>query len=281
MNELFADIKFIFEHAGIADFVRLPDGDSERGQFAKLFRQFNEFFEAARIQGFRWNKRLYKLKGEKGKQTTVEVLIDELTFNTLVQRYKELQSGGNGGSGTIEDVPYDIDPYITEIDTGVIDAEYLNSRFEKYLKVLNSGTASEEERHSVLAELHKSFASLSQEEQRFAGIFLYDVENGTVNLESGKTFKDYIIEYQTRAQNDSIRQVANDFGMNEEMLREIMNTHVTKDNLNEYNRFANLISTADNEKAKEFFEHQTRADLTPFKVKRMLDEYMRKYILER
>ena len=280
MNKLFADIKFVFEHAGITDFVKLPDGDAERGQFAKLFRLLNEHLEAARIQGSRWNKHEYKLKTEDGKQTIIGVLIDELTFNTLVQRYKELQNGGGGGGGTIEDVPYDIDPYITEIDTGIIDAEYLNSRFEKYLKVLNGGTASEAERQSVLAELHKSFASLSQEEQRFAGIFLHDVENGTVNLDEGKTFKDYIIEYQTKAQNDSIRKVSNDFGIDENLLREIMNAHVTRDNLNEYNRFANLIDSADVEKAKTFFEHQTGEALSTFRVKRMLDEYMRKYILK-
>lgn len=212
----------------------------------------NEHLEAARIQGFRWNKRKYKLKTEDGKQTIIGVLIDELTFNTLLQRYRELQNSGGDGGGTIEDVPYDIDPYITEIDTGIIDAEYLNSRFEKYLKVLNGGTASEAERQSVLAELHKSFASLSQEEQRFAVIFLHDVENGSVNMESGKTFKNYIIEYQTKAQNDSIRKVSNDFGIDENLLREVMNAHVTRDNLNEYNRFANLIDTADVEKVKTF-----------------------------
>lgn len=205
--------------------------------------------------------------------------MDELTFSTLVQRYKELQSRTEGGGGS-DDVPYDIDPYITEIDTGVIDAEYLNSRFDKYLKVLNGGTATDTERESVLEELHKSFASLSQEEQRFAGIFLHDVEIGNVDLESGKTFKDYIIEYQTKAQNDSIHQLASDFGINEELLREMMNAHVTKDTINEYNRFVNLIATADVIKAKTFFERQQGQTLPTFKVKRMLDDYIRKYILE-
>lgn len=83
------------------------------------------------------------------------------------------------------------------------------------------------------------------------------MENGIVNLETRKTFKDYIIEYQTKTQNDSIRKVASDFGISEEKLREIMNAHVTKDNLNEYIRFANLIDTTDYEKVKVFFELQT------------------------
>lgn len=54
----------------------------------------------------------------------------------LVQRYKELSNGnddenGNGGSDG-DDVPFDLVGYITEIDTGRIDAAYMNSRFEKY-----------------------------------------------------------------------------------------------------------------------------------------------------
>ena len=207
-------------------------------------------------------------------------MIDELTYYVLVQRYKELQKGASEEEREIEEVPYDIDPYITEIDTGIIDAQYLNSRFEKYLKVLRRGDASEEERLSVLGELHQSFASLSQEEQRFAVIFLHDVENGTVDLEKGKTFKDYIIEYQARAQNDSIYQTAESFGLDESMLREIMNAHVTQDNLNEYNRFENLLKTANIEKTRVFFESQKGKSLRPFEVSRMLDDYMRRYILE-
>lgn len=280
INELFMDIKSLFCQAGIPDFSKLPSENAERGQFAKMFCEFNAYLEASRIQGFKWSKHQYSLIGEDGKSAVIKVLIDELTYYVLVQRYKELQKGASEEEREIEEVPYDIDPYITEIDTGIIDAQYLNSRFEKYLKVLRRGDASEEERLSVLGELHQSFASLSQEEQRFAVIFLHDVENGTVDLEKGKTFKDYIIEYQARAQNDSIYQTAESFGLDESMLREIMNAHVTQDNLNEYNRFENLLKTANIEKTRVFFESQKGKSLRPFEVSRMLDDYMRRYILE-
>ena len=75
-------------------------------------------------------------------------------------------------------------------------------------------------------------------------------------------------------------QLCRDFGINEELLREMMNAHVTKDTINEYNRFVNLIATADVIKAKTFFERQQGQTLPTFKVKRMLDDYIRKYILE-
>lgn len=36
-------------------------------------------------------------------------------------------------------MPFDIDGYITEIDTGKIDADFMNSRFDKFLKILEQG----------------------------------------------------------------------------------------------------------------------------------------------
>ena len=161
INDRFTEIQYLFRQAGIPDFAKLPDNEAERGRFAQLFSMLNKYLEAARIQSFRWSKLSYKLKDEDGKTKHIEVLLDELTYLTLVQRYKELQKGGGGGNPSSVDVPYDVDPYITEIDTAIIDADYLNSRFEKYLRILHSGTATAEERASVFEELHRSFASLS------------------------------------------------------------------------------------------------------------------------
>ena len=45
----------------------------------------------------------------------------------------------------------------------------------------------------------RSFALLSQEEQKYANIFLHDIERGDVNPEEEKTLRDYITEYQYRA----------------------------------------------------------------------------------
>ena len=281
INELFTEIQYLFKQADIPDFARLPNSDAERGRFAQLFSKLNKYLESARIQSFRWNKLSYKLKDEDGKNTNIVVLLNELTFLTLVQRYKELLKGSGGGGTSSPDVPpYDIDPYITEIDTAMIDADYLNSRFEKYLRTLHSGTATAEERASVFEELHRSFVSLSQDEQRFAEIFLHEVEQGTVSLEQGKTFKDYIVDYQSKAQNDSIHEVAQHFGLDESLLREMVNLHLTQGNINEYNRFDKLIDSVDLEKAKNFFEQETGTEMSIFEVNLELDEYLRKFLVE-
>ena len=139
----------------------------------------------------------------------------------------------------------------------MIDVNYLNNRFEKYLRPLHSGTATAEERTSVFEELHRSFATLSQDEQRFAEIFLHEVEQGIASLEQGKTFKDYIVDYQSKAQNDSIHEVAQHLRLEESLLREMINLHLTLGNINEYNRFDKLIDSVDLEKSKSFFEQET------------------------
>lgn len=198
MNSIYTEIEYLFVHAGIKNFETLPQMESERGRFVKLFNLFNKHLEAARIQGFLWEKSHYHLKQPHGGFADIDMLIDEETYKVLLKRYQELLKPSNGGGG-IEEPPYDIETYLTEIETGQIDADYINERFEIYLKLINKGNASEEERQKVMQELHKSFALLSQEEQKFANIFLHDVESGDAVLDKGKSFHDYIVEYMNQA----------------------------------------------------------------------------------
>ena len=76
----------------------------------------------------------------------------------------------------MEDRLISIDGYKLEDD--IESFNYMNSRFEKYLKALNQSEISEEELDKILSELHKSFASLTQEEQKYANIFVHDIQSG-------------------------------------------------------------------------------------------------------
>lgn len=58
-------------------------------------------------------------------------------------------------SGGDSDVPYDLVGYLTEIDTGKIDADYMNSRFDKYLRLIHQDNASAEAQEQALNELHR------------------------------------------------------------------------------------------------------------------------------
>ncbi|OYY33528.1 MAG: DEAD/DEAH box helicase [Halothiobacillus sp. 24-54-40] len=238
MNASFAEITAIFNAASIPDFSKLPDDLTARAAFAKQFNQFSAILEAAKIQGFKWEKLVYEF-GENPK-TQVTLGISHHQYLTLLQRYKEL--GGGGGSGG-ESIPFEIDSHITEIDTGKIDTDYMNSRFEKYLKILQSGD--EQAKEATLAELHRSFTSLSQDEQKIAEIFLHDIQRGDVQIDTNRTFRDYLADYQDKAKNQKIADLVDILGVDKSKLIVLMSTHVTEVSLNEYGRFDDLNATID------------------------------------
>lgn len=279
MNSIYQDIQELFSAAEVENFEKLPKEDAERARFAKLFKEFNDYLEAAKIQGFQWEKLDYEFKSDDGKKTKVCLLLDENTYLILALRYKEL-FGGVGGGSAGGDIPYDIDSYLTEINTGKIDVDYMNSRFDKYLKLLQSDESTEEAKNKALAELHKTFASLTQEEQKYANIFLHDVQRGDIVIAGGKSLRDYITEYQENAKNDQIRKFANAIGVDENKLRAFLKLHLSEENINEFGRFDDLKAAVDRNKAKDFFEKLEATTVPLRKVQMKIDNILRRFILE-
>jgi len=278
LNAIFDDISELFTRSGIPNFEKLPDDRSERGKFASLFKSFNDYLEAAKIQGFTWNQSTYPFSHGGGKpKTQVDMKLDENTYLVLAMRYKELFGGSGVGSG--DDVPFEIDGYLTEIDTGKIDSDYMNSRFEKYLRSLTQDDVDEAEMRKTLDDLHKLFAILTQEEQKYANIFLHDVESGNAKMESGKTFRNYITEYQSKAKNDQIHRISRFLGVDKKKLRNLMAANVTEASINEFGRFDDLKASVDKAKAKEYFEKLENANIPPFKINIRVHGLLQKFIL--
>ena len=278
MNYVFGEIVSLFELAGIENFEKLPDDLSERGRFAILFKNFNNYLEASKIQGFNWNKLKYEFGKGKDK-VVIEMALDENIYLILALRYKELfNTGGGGGIGG--DVPYEIEGYLTEIDTDKIDSDYMNSRFDKYIKVLRKGDVDPTELQNTLDELYKSFATLTQEEQKYANLFIRDVQSGVAKIESGKTFREYITEYEFNTKNDQIKQISHALGLKEYKLRDLMGSGLSESNLNEYGRFDELKDTVDKTKAKEYFEKLDGKTILPYKVNIRVHNYLKKFIIE-
>lgn len=279
INALFIEIKDLFESASIDDFSRLPDEISERKQFAKLFKELNDYLEAAYVQGFYWDKLSYDfIDAETKGRTTIQVLMDETTYKTLVLRYKELFEPGPDPGPDTDDLPYDIDPYLTSINTETIDVDYMNSRFDKYLKLLYQGTDAGAIQQAE-DELHKTFATLTQEEQKYANLFLHDIQRGDVKPDDGKTLRDYITEYMTRAKDDQLHRLASVLGLDEDRLRAIMALHLDERKINEFGRLDDLKATVDKQKAKAYFEKIESEPIIPPKVPMKIDKLLREFIL--
>lgn len=277
MNNLYLEIKSLFEHATyegkkIQNFEHLPDDTSARRKFAKLFKQFTVHLEAALIQGFSWNQSEY----EDENKNPIVMEIDEITYHTLIARYKELAKGGGGGRGG--DVAYDIDTHITEFDTAKIDADYMNSRFVLFLKLLQEGydQAAVDE---ALKELHKSYSMLSAQEQRFAEIFIHDVRSGNLKLDPNKSFREYISDKMKAEENDRIKRVVRRLGCYEKLLREMMQKKVTQEAIEAHGTYKELKQSVDKKKATEFFIEVERNDFQPERLAMYIDLYLRRFIL--
>lgn len=288
LNNTYQDIQQLFINADIPDFSHLPDEIPVKQKFAKLFKQMNEYIEAAELQGFTWDKRSYLIEpeagdeaeGDTGEETVIDVQLDERDFKTMAQRYKELAPTKEETEEAGSDLPYEIDGYLTTIDTEMIDSEYMNSRFEKWIKELNLSGPNAEITKKAEAELHNSFASLSQDEQKYANIFLHDIQRGDVKVEPGKSLRDYITEYMARADSDRIHRFSETFGLDEEKLRGLKEMTLTEGNINEYGRFDALKETVDKGKAKAYFEKHEGRRLPPPKVTIKIDSALRDFILD-
>lgn len=300
MNMVFDDIVGLFEDNGVDDLSKLPDSSEARGKFAALFRAFNALLEAAKVQGFRWDELEYEFpagddiveeataagayEDECDAEQSVlrEVIVshcDETAYLTFAQRYKELAGGDTRERGGA-DIPYDLSGHLMEIDTTKIDTDYMNANFTKWLKQLDLEGSEAEATEAALTALHKSFASLSQEEQKYANLFIHDVQSGDVYVDPGKTFRDYVTEYQRHAKDVQIGRASSLLGVDAAFLSELLVAGADEENLNEFGRFDKLIDSVDATRAREYFSTIEGAPIPTFKVRMRADNLLRRFILE-
>ena len=272
LNRTFEKIKEIFDAGSINNFEELPEEPSEKRKFAKTFNQFDTYLQAAKIQGFNWKQRVYS--AEDG--TDIEMLFNEMTYLILLARYKEMAGGGCGGH--CGDVPYDVKIHITEYDTTKIDAEYMNTRFEKFLKLIQ-GEYDQETLDKTLTDLHKSFSMLSAEEQKYAKVFLHDVQAGNARIIPGKSFREYISDLMKGAENARIKRVVRRLGCYERLLREMLAKKVTKETIEAHGKFDELKASVDNSKATEFFTVVEHQNFRQSRLAMLVDAYLRYFLL--
>lgn len=273
-NDIFDQIRNLFVAEGIDDFSRLPDSPAACAKFAKLFKELTDTLEAAKIQGFTWDKLEYEFEHEDGN-TLVQVAFDENTYLILVKRYKECASGSGGGGG--QEVPYEIHSYLTEIDTGHIDKDYMENNFKKWLKRL-AASGDMDEADAMLDELHGSFATLNQEEQRYAEMVIQAAQGFDLEIVPGKTFMDYINDFRAKGKDAQVTAIVDALGVDETKLRDLM-AHVDPLNIDQFGRFTALKDTVDKREAKEFFTQREGKPFSPLEVSMKIDELLREFVL--
>ena len=279
INSLFLHIRDIFQSHSIMGFERLPDARESRNMFAQDFSRLTHLLEAAKLQGFLWEKSIYEFQ-HGDTYTNVAMVLDENTYLILLQRYRELFDSKPGSDGNENEFDYPIDTYITETGTGTIDAEYLNSRFERFVKNLYTEGPGSELTRTALRDLHKSFAMLSQTDQRTAIVIIHDIQSGDLHLENGKTIQDYISEYQLKELYGQIVIIHEATGLNVSMMVNILKGDVNERNINAYDRYDKLKLTMDMTKSRAFVSKVEGKDTPARLVMPKVDRLLRQFILQ-
>lgn len=280
INDCFKEIEDTFKKAnpvnpksGNTDiFSSLPKTNAEIHIFVKAFNTLNKHLAAAKSQGYSWKENCYNFDSEGQKintnsvnKTTVAKTItmpfDEITFNKLVQRYKDIsnlkpapQPGSQKGSAA--SLPFDLNSAINAIKTDKIDANYMNSNFTLYMKDLTMGVNSNIIALS-LSKLHSSFATLSPDQQQYAIMILDDINTGNLKVDPNKNFTDYLTLYTSAGVNKIIGNFVQTLGLDSVLFHTIIDyPPVTTANINQNNRFDNLIKSANQNSYKQYIEQK-------------------------
>lgn len=301
MNYYYKQLEDLFELEGIENFTTLPKDNESKRKFVKLYNEFNKYLCAARIQGYIpkdlnevniISKKEEILDNEdlstnEKEELSQEIYEDHMILNSpitqssldaLLQRYKDASKETNVNGNT--EIPYDIDGSLIEIDDGKIDDDYINSKFTKYLKILKQDNCSQEEIESALNNLHKSFASLPQDKQKYANMLIHDIESGDLIIDDNKSFMDYVTQYELNAENDQIKKLSVAFGIDESKLRNLMKLSITAQNLNEYGRFDELLKTINIEQARESLQKIYNKEIAIWEANIKVADILRKFILQ-
>lgn len=256
----------------------MPDDTSEKRKFAKLFVEFNRKLEAAQIQGFNWGKDIYADTDVGGdSESYITMHFGYTTYLTLLQRYKELPTGGGGGAGA--DVPFDIDTHITEISTDAIDADYMNSRFNKFYKLFLQENVDPAAMEQVLQNLHQSFAMLSRTEQKYANLFISDIQSGEVKLDPTMTFRDYISKYMRKAEDARIARTVRRLGCSEDLLKKLLERKVDVTNYKQFGYFDNLVESVNRSRAERFFVTVEKDKYKAYRLTMLITKYLKDFVI--
>ena len=271
LNDIFEEIKSVFNISGIENFSHLPEVPGEIKQFVNLYNQLIHCYESAMIQGFTWAKSTYEIQDYE----PITVVITEYELNILAQRYSEIEREPRDGNDSIA---YDIDYQLPEGSRSRINYEYLNTNFKKYMNI-------KEERdsnliQSLLNDLHRTFAQLPVELQPYAEMILNDVNNGELVIKEGWEFTDYLNEYQLSEEDDFIQDLVDSTNINEALLREMLDLRLTEVNINEYSRFDKLKSSVNVGHFSGYIEKNLGKMVIPIKVNMLIDRLLRAFLLE-
>lgn len=217
-NELFVEIDKIFKNAKIDNFMSCPKNAVDALKFQKTFRELMQVVNGMKLQGMNW-------KSDNDEYVNrLDVCNKWLDGNTrlydiLMQRYEDLKPVKNTNTNTNNRLGFSLSASLSEVEKEKIDADYLEKNFKQVVPVL-MGDYENEEKEKKIEDFKLQLGVLSEEQQKFANIIIEDIKTRKLT-NVNKTLRELIAEYQANEETKKIKDFANEYGLDEEMLREI------------------------------------------------------------
>ena len=273
MNQIFEQIQDIFVANGILDMSRLPEDESTQARIAQLTRKFQESYTSARLQGFDWNKVV--VSDEIGKDG-IEVKVTEKEYLTLLMRCNEMAKRGKerNRAGAFA---YDIGVNLSAIQNEKITAEYLDRKFKIWTDYRNGKNPIKEREEELLKELEKNLSTLSEDDQNLAREIIRDIETGRLEVEEGKTFRDYIASYGESRKNREIQDAVEKLGVDEEKLRDLVMNKPKY--YKEGGRAIALENSIDDELARIYYQRVHHREGTNLQAIRYTKKVLKEFIM--
>ena len=293
MEQTYDEIKDLFEKAGCSDFSSLPEDEATVAKFVKLYNKFNAYLDAAKVQGFQWDKTNYPImESEIGQPEVKEEPVSDGTtatvmasvsfgvphdaFQAITQRYVGIVQKGKTQTGnTIP--PFEIDIHLVENHMDKIDEAYLQKFFKAYIDSLKATGEGSEESKKALEELYSEFAKLSTDNQRLAKNIISDIQTGKLNVDNDFSLRDLITQYAKDEQDNKTKQFCDNLGIDIEQFETIVDG-INKDNPDEGGKLSELIKLVNQEKAKEYFSKRDKTEYPGWKVNTLVREAVTKFV---
>lgn len=203
LNKTFARICEIFSHDKIKNFECLPKADEDRQKFRKEFFLLKSTLRAAILQGLKWTN-----------DYGAKLSFDEKTYHILTMRYKDLPSNRGGGGSTAKP-GYVLNTSLSTMEMDKIDAAYLETQFKIVTMKDIVDVEKDEKKVAAIHEIEANLGILSEIQQKYARQVLENIKIGILDIVEGKTFLQYIQEYQEKTIRESIHKFATNVGIDE------------------------------------------------------------------
>lgn len=260
INDEFHKIEEIFALENILNFSSLPKSKGNQKKFKSSFSKLEKYYRVILLQGFSW----------ENEEDSKRLDLTKEEYFVLYKLYLEIKEP-DGGDGDDESgkAPFNISTAVTENEMEIINSEYMNKSFHKFIRDLNTVGISKEELDVEINNLLENFSMLTDENERMlARVFIMEIQHNPKKFvfDEEHTFMYYLNKFiDGEYKDDEIERLSFSLGVDKDKLLDLC--AIPKENRKEYGKLNELMSSIDEKKAILYFFDKEKIKYSVFEAR--------------